>query len=521
MWGLDKITATLLAASNPYVPDSTVQIANDFRSIYRTLGEKGPVFKRYSPTIKFTYVSPPQGDGQDWKDDDVLLADADLMTTATMTMTEPSSHQNEDTTDDTIFTRVAQRHGEDKPIAVYLPGLDGFGISAAMWQFNDLATTFELWRMTATTDDRTTFHRLVQKQVQFLDDIADSMTRNSTSRPVYIIGESFGGLLATAVSLQLINREKRGGRSNPIKGMVLVNPATSFDESSWDVIAPILTTLGKVTEPRESSRSPFALPSVYSLVGGLTLSAVIPSQQQTRRILNTFLQIRSIRDPSRAVETVRGYLDMFQITSEFLPPRLLEHRIKNWLIVGTSVVDSRLSQIDVPTLIVVGTADQLINSGSEADRLTKLLPQAEKLPVPEAGHFLLDDTVNLTEAIIYSKLDPLNYTGTKKLYDPIVDWQIPAKDVMERMLNTNIKRLEDTFSPIFMSTNGDGQRVMGLGNVPKNGPILFVSNHQLCRLDYLSFVDRVLDSAFDRVVQSHTQFRSGCFLAPVFGHSGS
>lgn len=475
MWGLNKITAALLAASNPYIPDSTVQIANDFRSVYTTLGERGPVFKRYSPTVKFTYVSPPQTDGQDWKDDEILLADADLMTKAT-------SDQDGDLDGNNIFAKVARRHGQEKPIALYLPGLDGFGISAAMWQFNDLATTFELWRMTVTTDDRTSFHQLVQKPVQFLDDIVGSMG-NETNRPIYIIGESFGGLLATAVSVQLVNRHKRGGKGNPIRGMVLVNPATSFDESSWDVIAPILTTLGKVTEPKDSPRGPFALPSVYSLVGGLTLSSVIPSQQQFRRILSTFLQMESIRDPTRLVETLRGYLDMFQITSEFLPPGLLEHRIKNWLIVGTSVVDGRLNQIDIPSLIVAGTADQLIRSGSEADRLAKLLPQAEKLQVPQAGHFVLDDNVNLTEAILYSRLDPLNFKGTRRPYDPIVDWQVPAKDVMEQILTTSVKRLEDTFSPIFMSTNGNGQRAMGLGNVPKDGPILFVSNHQLCRLD--------------------------------------
>jgi pimeloyl-ACP methyl ester carboxylesterase/1-acyl-sn-glycerol-3-phosphate acyltransferase len=507
MWGLNKITAALLAASTPnrkqYVPDSTVQIANDFRAIYNTLSEKGPIFQRYSPTVKFTYVSPPQSDGQDWRDEEVLLADADLLTTAA------SDHDREGKGDGNLFVKVARRHGQDKPIALYLPGLDGFGISAAMWQFNDLAKTFELWRMTVSTDDRTSFHQLVQKPVQFLDDVAASMS-NDTGRPVYIIGESFGGLLATAVSLQLVNREKRGEKENPIKGIVLVNPATSFDESSWDVIAPILTTLGKVTEPKDSRRAPFALPSVYSLVGGLTLSAVIPSQQQLRRILGTFVKMESIRDPTRLAETVRGYLDMFQITSDFLPPGLLEHRIKNWLIVGTSLVDSRLSQLDIPSLIVVGTADQLIRSGSEADRLTKLLPRAEKLQVPEAGHFVLDDNVNLTEAILYSKLDPLNFKETRKPYDPIVDWQVPAKEVMEQVLNTTVKQLEDAFSPVFVSTNSYGQRVMGLGNVPKDGPILFVSNHQLCMLDRFACCSYWPLLVFVLVAQSHT-LHSCCF----------
>ncbi|KAL3914406.1 MAG: hypothetical protein SGILL_006113 [Bacillariaceae sp.] len=473
MWGsLEKVSTFLLAASSapkPYSPETTVQLSQDFRSVYQTLGDKGPVFERYSPTIKFTYVNPPPSDEQDWSDEDVLLADADLMAV---------NDQK------TIFEKVADRHGSDKPIALYLPGLDGFGISGVA-QFNDLSKKFELWRMNVAVDDRTSFHQLVQKPVQFIDDIVGSTNTNS-NREVYIIGESFGGLLTTAVGLQLRNRQEKKGKTNPVKGLVMVNPATSFDESNWDVFAPLLATLGRVTEQPE--RAPFGLPSAYSVVGGMTLSALIPSRQQLGRIMDTFTNMESIRDPSRLGETIKGYLDMFKITSEFLPPGLLEHRIKNWLMVGTAVVDSRLSTLDIPSLVVVGTADQLISSKDEADRLTKLLPHAEKLQVREAGHFVLDDNVNLTEAILYSKLDPLRFKETKKAYDPIVDWKVPSKDIMEETLTTSVKQLEDAFSPVWMSTDSNGRRVRGLGNVPKqDGPILFVSNHQLLGVD-LSFL---------------------------------
>jgi hypothetical protein len=146
------------------------------------------------------------------------------------------------------------------------------------------------------------------------------------------------------------------------------------------------------------------------------------------------------------------------------------------------MVDSRLQQLDVPSLIVVGAADQLISSKGEADRLIKLLPKAEKLLVREAGHFVLDDNVNLTEAILYSKLDPLNFSETKKPYDPIVDWQVPSSDILEEVFNTSVKQLEDVFSPVWISTDFVGKRTMGLDNIPKvDGPILFVSNHQLCK----------------------------------------
>jgi pimeloyl-ACP methyl ester carboxylesterase/1-acyl-sn-glycerol-3-phosphate acyltransferase len=502
MWGLDKVTAFLLAASSPskqYSPESTVQMAQDFRSVYQTLGDRGPVFQRYSPTIKFTFVSPPRN-GKEWSDEDVLLADADLMTT---------------NVDKTVFDKVAARHGSNKPIALYLPGLDGFGISGVA-QFNDLSKQFELWRMSVTVDDKTPFHELTQKPINFIDDIV----RNNPERPVYIIGESFGGLLTTAVGLQLRNRQEKKGIVNPVKGLVMVNPATSFDETNWDIFAPLLSALGRATE--RPGNTPFGLPSAYSVVGGLVLSALVPSQKQFGRIVETFRSMDSLRDPSRVGETMQGYLDMFRITSEFLPPSLLEHRIKNWLLVGTAVVDSRLNQLDIPSLIVVGTDDQLISSKNEADRLTKLLPHVEKLSVRDSGHFVLDDNVNLTEAILYSKLDPLRFNETKKAYDPIVDWKVPSMDVMQQTLTTSVKRLEDVFSPVWMSTDSKGKRARGLVNLPKqDGPILFVSNHQLLGVDLSFLVARLYKNGIVvRGLGHPVLFQTG-FMSDPRANSGS
>jgi pimeloyl-ACP methyl ester carboxylesterase len=495
MWGsLTKISVALLATNSPpnYSPASPGQVAGDSRSVYTILREKGPVFTEYnSPTIRFTYVTPPspsstQNDLEshsptgvaDWSDHDVMMSDADIME-----MTDNGNKDSSSTAQ--IFSEVAKRHGDDKPIALYLPGLDGYGISAASFQFNDLSKTFELWRMSVLGTDRTSFHDLVQQPVQFIEDIV-----RNTDRPVYLIGESFGGMLTAAVALQILQRSGREERRNPIEGIVLVNPATSFENSSWDVIAPLLTSLGKFTQqPKPTKLGPFELPSVYSVVGGITLSALIPSQKQRQRILDTFMDIESIRDPSQITNTIKGFLEMFSITSEFLPPDLLEHRIKNWLIVGSSVlVESRLKQLDIPSLIIVGGEDNLLSSKDEAKRLTKLLPQSQELTVREAGHFILDENVNLTEAILYSKIDPLKYVENEKKYDPILDWEMPSTEDINQILSTSVKQLEDNFSPVWVSTNMDGKRSFGIGNVPREGPILFVSNHQLCKLYYISII---------------------------------
>jgi pimeloyl-ACP methyl ester carboxylesterase len=401
-----------------------------------------------------------------------MMSDADIM--------GMKDNSNSDSSTTNLFSEVAKRHGAQKPIALFLPGLDGYGISAASFQFNDLSKTFELWRMSVTGDDRTPFHDLVQQPVQFINDIT-----KGSDRPVYIIGESFGGMLTAAVALQILQQSE-----NPIDGIILVNPATSFEKSSWDIVAPLLTTLGKFTEQPEPTRvGPFELPSLYSVVGGMVLSAVIPSQQQYQRILDTFTGIESIQDPSQITNTIKGFLEMFAITEEFLPPGLLEHRIKNWLIVGSSVlVESRLKQLDIPTLVIAGEQDNLLSSKDEAKRLTNLLPRAQELTVREAGHFILDDNVNLTEAIVYSDIDPLNFVENGKKYDPILDWETPSIEEQNQTLSTTVKQLEDNFSPVWISTNMDGKRSFGVGNVPRDGPLLFVANHQLCKLYNLSII---------------------------------
>jgi pimeloyl-ACP methyl ester carboxylesterase len=463
MWGFERFSTILLAATsatNKYSPKSVQDISGDFRELYSILGEKAPVYQQATPTIRFNFVTPPPKDKR-WRDEDVMYSDSELMA------------------DDmeTLFVNVAAQHGEDKPIVLYLPGLDGFGISADL-QFDDLSRTFELWRMSVKIEDTTSFGDLSRTVCHFIEQVS---TSTGTNRPVYVVAESFGGLLAPAVALQLEKKHQRKGTENPLKGLTLVNPATSFDESSWDVLAPVLSALGFLTE---NTPMPFGLPSPYSIIGSLTLSNLIPSNDQFQKILDTMLNLDSLRQisASGAIDSIQGTLDSFRLTGESLPPSLLEHRIKNWMIVGSSLVIPRLSQLETPTLVVVGTDDKLIPSGSEVQRLTKTLPNCEKLEVKGSGHFVLDDKVNLTEAIIYSKmLDPLNFKETLKPYDPILDWKLPSKEVIDQVRKDTIDRLEEAFSPIYISTDTEGNRAFGLDNLPRDCPLLFVSNHQLCK----------------------------------------
>lgn len=56
-------------------------------------------------------------------------------------------------------------------------------------------------------------------------------------RPVYLLGESFGGVLALAVA---------EARPDLVDRIVLVNPATSFSRSLWPALGPFLPRVPKV-----------------------------------------------------------------------------------------------------------------------------------------------------------------------------------------------------------------------------------------------------------------------------------
>ena len=56
-------------------------------------------------------------------------------------------------------------------------------------------------------------------------------------RPVYLLGESFGGVIALAVAAE---------RPDLVDRVVLVNPATSFPRSPWPRLGPLLPRIPKV-----------------------------------------------------------------------------------------------------------------------------------------------------------------------------------------------------------------------------------------------------------------------------------
>jgi len=432
MRSLKSLASLLLAGSSP--PQSIREMVQPIKDMYNELESGARRYKEYSPTIKFSFVEP----------------------------------QDESS------------RFEGKPIAVYLPGLDCFGISAVS-QFSDLSRTFDLWRMTVSVDDRSSFGDLSTAVSMFIDDVT-----LDTGKKVTLIGESFGGLLAPVVGLRLQNSAEREGRENPVEGMVLVNPATSFDSTNWDTLGPLLASL-RLLETDGASKLG-ATP--YTVAGGLALSFLIPDRKQFDQILSLILGL-PLESLTNLPDLLTGMNEGFSILGNKLPAELIEHRVTRWLPVGTQIINPRLSGINIPTLVIAGEEDNFLPSTEEADRLVKIMPNCKKLSVKGSGHFILDNRINLTEAIIYSDINPLQRMEDK--YDPITDWALPPQDDFRMIVDKRVQPIRRLTSPVFFSTDNNGNRWKGLGRLPSGGPLVFVANHQLFGLDLGMIVAQLIE----------------------------
>ncbi len=438
-------------ADDLFTPRNMVDLSNDS---YRDLA-KGCAIVKGSPTVSFHYTRP-------------------VAERTTDKIMESSAGSNTD--ESQLYETIKASHDNSKPLLLYLPGLDGVGISATL-QFDDLSNTFEFWRMRVNPkNDRSSFTDLTTAVSNFIRDVAVKQDRK-----IILVGESFGGLLAPSVAMRM-ERIAGGKENTPIMGMVLVNPATSFEKTNWSSLATILASLRHI-EREEQEGTSLSLPTLYSVIGGITLSATIPDSAQYQKILNNFANTRvtTAEELQEVVETMR---DGFGILAENLPAEVIEHRVGQWCNVGSQVVSPRLHKLHTPTLFIGGDEDNMLPTKEEGDRLVKVMPDCTSMAVRDAGHFVLDDRFNLTSAIIDAPFDPFGKRKNEKNYDPITDWKLPSDDDVREAVENRVKPLRTLTSPKFFSTTPEGKRKLGLGQVPTpDGPLLFVANHQLIGLD--------------------------------------
>lgn len=254
---------------------------------------------------------------------------------------------------------------------LFLPGLDGIGNYSASC-VGELNVVFNVWKMATTGEDRSTFMELAAFVMRALEKF---------DGPVILVGESFGGLLAAYVAL----RAKKGR----IDKLILINPATSFDRTNWNVVAPIIASTGVA----------------FPVIGVSALLATAVDFAQIQRIGSKMASLMTTADD--VVKFMNSSVDNVKYLLNSIPPETLNWRISKWFGIGISVMKNKYSEISTPTLILVGKNDRLLPSSSEGKRLKKVMTGSAMVQVKEfeVGHALLEDGfVDFTDIILKSDI---------------------------------------------------------------------------------------------------------------------
>ncbi|MGF1499983.1 MAG: alpha/beta fold hydrolase [Elainellaceae cyanobacterium] len=234
-------------------------------------------------------------------------------------------------------------HRPDRPLFVFLPGMDGTGRLLTV-QIADLAAYFDLRCLVIPPTDLTDWDGLADRVAVLIQ----AELQDNPNRAVYLCGESFGGCLALKVvrrSPQLISR------------LILVNPATSFNRRPWIVWGSQMTRL--LAEPAYQLSCMGLLPFLANL------ERIAPDERHALL---------------RAMKSVSQKSSIWRLS----------------LLAEFELAPADLWSISQPTLLVAGARDRLLPSLPEINRLARHIPQSQTYVLPNSGHAcLLESDVSL------------------------------------------------------------------------------------------------------------------------------
>lgn len=229
------------------------------------------------------------------------------------------------------------------PLFVFLPGMDGTG-QLLRAQTKGLETAFDVRALAIPPDDLNNWEDLADLVVNLIEE----ELKKKVSRSAYLCGESFGGCLAIKVALKAPHLFKR---------IILINPATSFNQRPWLRWGSQLNRL------------------VPEFLYGVSALALLPFLSNLART---------------APRDRRALLDAMQS----VPAKIANWRIS--LVTDFDVDETQLRRLTQPVLVIAGAADQLLPSVQEAERLVNCLPDAKMVILPNSGHAcLLERDVSL------------------------------------------------------------------------------------------------------------------------------
>jgi pimeloyl-ACP methyl ester carboxylesterase len=297
----------------------------------------------------------------------------------------------------------------NKPLFIYLPGFDGTYLSPFL-QFPELHTLFDIRCMTVGMDDRSTFDELQADVIQYIQRECQpiAVTSNNTQkipfnlissetstavtgctksissrtrpqRNIYIVGESFGAILALLVSIQIQQHEARN--DFVLRGLTIINSATCYDRSRLSVEGPKVSEmhdwlypLGIVSRLLPLFTDRYSIAQLLLILQGKALPSVID-------------------DPYKEAYMGRVAFSLPKVIS-FMPKETLQWRLSNWLKEGCIRFGAEtplnkkilLNLNNVRTLVIAGEFDVALPSIAEAERLANTIPNSAVHVVDGAGH---------------------------------------------------------------------------------------------------------------------------------------
>ncbi|KAF5765901.1 putative alpha/beta hydrolase-1, diacylglycerol acyltransferase [Helianthus annuus] len=344
---------------------------------------------------------------------------------------------------------------DNSPLLLSLPGVDGTGLSLLL-HHQRLGEIFDVWCLHIPTTDRTPFTDLVK----LIERTVRSENDQHPGRPIYLVGESFGGCLALAVAARIPHIDLV---------LVLANPATSFGKSPLQPLIPILKIAPDHIRP--------GLPYIMSLMTG------VPSSMLTSTAKKGLPSQQTITDLSEAVASLFSYLsdvgDVLTVEMVLWKLKMLES--------ACAYSNSCLHAVSAQTLILSSGNDQLLPSLQEGERLQKTLPKCQIRTFSDSGHALfLEETFDLVTVI-----KGAGYYRRAKHTDYASDFVPPSSHEIKDILDSSTW-IDLATSPVMLSTLENGKIVRGLDGIPSEGPVLFVGCHNMLGFEVAPMIRRFI-----------------------------
>ncbi|KAJ4768170.1 Esterase/lipase/thioesterase-like protein [Rhynchospora pubera] len=350
------------------------------------------------------------------------------------------------------------------PLLLFLPGYDGVGLGLIL-HHKSLGKVFEIRCLHIPVKDRTSFEGLIH----IVEKCIKSEHSVRPNRPIFLLGDSFGGCLALAVAAR-----------NPKVDLVLVlvNPATSFDKSPLQPLFPLLENL--------PSNLHVTVPYMLSFVMGDPIKMAMAGIKEDRPSPQTIEKLSN---------ALTSMLPLLSELAEIIPRETLLWKLK-LLKSAAAYTNSRLHAVKAPVLVLTSGKDNLLPSADEGDRLFSTLKNCKVRHFKDNGHtLLLEDGVNLLTVIKGAGM----YRRSRRR-DVIMDHLPPTKSEYNKTFIQGERWFSLATSPVYFSTLPSGEIVRGLEGVPKKGPVLLVSYHMLWGLDlsmlYKQFLDEIKVTLF-------------------------